>query len=43
MSTQNVDEPKNAPELLIGRFVKSKSPVGKRVILVDLQANTLTS
>jgi hypothetical protein len=28
-----MDEPKNAPELPIGRFVKSKSLGGNRVIL----------
>jgi hypothetical protein len=33
----NPDEPKNAPELPIGRFLKSKSLGGNRVILVVLQ------
>ena len=34
---QNADEPKNAPELPIGRFLKSKSLGGNRVILVVTQ------
>ncbi len=31
--TGRVDEPKNAPELPIGRFLKSESLGGNRVIL----------
>ena len=30
---KNPDEQKNAPELPIGRFLKSRSPGGNRVIL----------
>jgi hypothetical protein len=34
---------KNAPELLIGRFLKSKSLGGNRVILVDYEVLGLAS
>ena len=34
--TGRVDEPENAPELPIGRFLKAKSLGGNRVILVVL-------
>ena len=36
-ATQNSDEQKNAPELPIGRFLKSKSLGGNRVILADYE------
>jgi hypothetical protein len=38
---QNSDEPKNAPELPIGRFLKSKSLGGNRVILTVTPRSTI--